>query len=113
MSGYKKSRFCKTDEVVSFHTACIKDSKENDLFLFLEYYGGNAGPEDLYGVFDPRSQKILIRPMNIDKGNSEDVKKLLGYLPPSGPHMELSPDLKLMQMERLKQMLMVFFVVSL
>lgn len=78
----KKQLFYQTDHGMILDAACIKDKNARNLMLFLDITGGNGSPEDRYGVFDPHSNKMLIKPESWVSGNSEEVKALLGYPPP-------------------------------
>lgn len=78
----KKNLFYKTEPGVYLMAACIKNNKKKELLIFNEFYGGNDGREDIYGVFDPNIKKMLIKPTNSSKGNIMAVEKLLGYPPP-------------------------------
>lgn len=80
-SGEKK-RFFQTDSGVRLDAACVKNKEKKDLFLFLEYGGGNASAEDRYSIFDPNTNKILIQPISWLEGNYKQVELLLGYSPP-------------------------------
>jgi len=77
-----KELFYKTKTGVILDAACIQDIKKRNLMLFLEFGGGNVGPEDRYGVFDPSTKKMLIQPTNWNKGNFKQVEKIIGYSPP-------------------------------
>lgn len=78
----RKKLFFKTKKGVILNASCVQNKKKQDLMLFLESSGGNADPEDRYGIFEPNAKKMLIQLPNKDKGNSKEVKKLLGYTPP-------------------------------
>lgn len=80
--GKEKKIFYKTDEVVFLYAICIKNKKNQDLMYFQESYGGNAGPEDMYGIFDPSAKRMLIQPSDSPKGNKKQVQKIIGYPPP-------------------------------
>lgn len=77
-----KKLFFKTRKGVILNAACIQNKRKQDLMLFLESSGGNAGPEDRYGIFDPNAKKMLMSPPSKDEGNSKEVEKLIGYTPP-------------------------------
>ena len=77
-----KKLFFETERGVFLDAACIKDKNNQYLMLFQEISGGSAGPEDRYGVFDPHLNKMLVKPMSWDKGNSNEVETLIGYPPP-------------------------------
>lgn len=79
----EKQLFFKTKRGVILDTACIQNKKKQELMLFLEYGGGNVAPEDRYGIFDPNTEKMLLKPTSWDKGNSKEVERLIGYAPPS------------------------------
>ncbi|CAM4456995.1 MAG: hypothetical protein LEGION0403_FIIPPAGN_02784 [Legionella sp.] len=81
-NGGRKRLFFQADQGGILSAACIKNKKNQDLMLFQEISGGSAGPEDRYGVFDPRANKILVKPLDWDKGNSAEVEALIGYPPP-------------------------------
>lgn len=78
----KKRLFFQTGRGVILSAACIKNKESQDLMLFREISGGSSGPEDRYGVFDPRANKLLVKPLDWDKGNSAEVEALIGYPPP-------------------------------
>lgn len=78
----EKTLFFQSARGVILSAACIKNKKNQDLMLFQEISGGSAGPEDRYGIFDPRLKKMLIKPLSWDKGNSLEVEALIGYPPP-------------------------------
>lgn len=74
--------FYKTKPGVALFTACVQNKKQQLVLLFQESYGGNVGPEDMYGIFDPVRKKMLITPSDWPKGNRAQVKQILGYFPP-------------------------------
>lgn len=78
----KKTLVYKTDTGVFFHIACIRNKKKHDLILFQENCFGNSCPELNYGIFDPSTNKILIRPVGSLNGNYEQAQALIGYPPP-------------------------------
>lgn len=78
-----KKLFFRTKAGVYLTARCIQNKKKQDLMLFNEFYGGNIGPEDIYGVFDPGIKKMLIRPANLPTGNSKQVEQIIGYPLPS------------------------------
>ena len=80
--GKKKMLFYKTDLAVFLYAICMQDKNKKDLMLFKESYGGNSGPEDNFGVFNPSAKKMLIKPSDWPNGNERLVQKLLGYRPP-------------------------------
>jgi len=77
----KKKLFYHAD-VPSLDASCIRDNKKNIFFIFQEYCGGNACSEQMYSVFDPVSQKMILHATDWKKGNAKEVEKLLGYQPP-------------------------------
>ena len=81
-TNQKEKLFYGTNLVFHLSTACIKNYKGQYLFLFKETYGGNAEPEDMYGIFDPNTKKLLIKPADWPKGNEKQVTKIIGYSPP-------------------------------
>lgn len=80
--GKKKKLFYRTNSAVYLYAMCIKNNKNQELMFFQESYGGNVGPEDMYGVFDPRAKKMLIKPSDWPKGNEKQVQEIIGYPPP-------------------------------
>lgn len=81
--GAKKKLFYQSEHGIAVNAACIQDIKKKYLMLFLEFCGGNGCSEEMYGLFDPEQEKILIHPTEGDYGNSKLVEKLIGYYPPS------------------------------
>ena len=77
-----KKLFFRTKAGVYLSTGCIQNKNKQVLMIFNEFYGGNTAPEDIYGVFDPSINKMLIQPTNLPTGNSQQVEKLIGYPPP-------------------------------
>lgn len=75
----KKKLFYKTDSGIDLIAACLQNKKNQSLMLFQEFCGGNGCPEDMYGIFDPQKQKILIKPADWPNGNYKQVEELLGY----------------------------------
>lgn len=72
----------KTDTGVFFHIACIQDKNKHDLVLFQENCFGNGCPELNYGILDPDTNKILIKPVGWPNGNYSQVQAIIGYPPP-------------------------------
>lgn len=81
-NGQKKI-FYKSEPGIDLIAACIKNTHGKDLMLFQEFCGGNGCPEDLYGIFDPSIEKMLIKPSDWPKGNSKQVQQLIGCSLPS------------------------------
>ena len=77
-----KKLFYSTKKGVVLDAACIQNNEKQDLMLFLEFGGGNVGPEDRYGIFNPRTKKMLIQPTSWYTGNSKQVEKIIGHPPP-------------------------------
>lgn len=71
--------FFKTDEMLSLSATCVKNSNNKDLFMFHINPGGNAGPEDFYGIFDPAQKKLLLNPNDWPSGDYAQLTKILGY----------------------------------
>lgn len=80
--GGKKILFYKAS-IPELLAACIQDKSKHDLMLFQEFCGGNGCPEDMYGIFDPNTKKILIKPSDWPKGNDKQVAAIIGYELPS------------------------------
>ncbi len=74
--------FYSTKPGIGLDAACIQNTKNQYLMIFQIFCGGNACKEDMYGVFSPDSQKMIVKPNDWAIGNSNEVKKVLGYTPP-------------------------------
>jgi hypothetical protein len=72
----------KSDTGVFFHAACIQDKSKNHLLIFQEYCFGNGCSELTYGIFDPHTDKLVIKPTDYPQGNYLQIKKIIGYPPP-------------------------------
>lgn len=81
--GRKKILFYKTEPGIELIAACIQNKNNQELMLLQEFCGGNGCPEDIYGIFDPNTKKMLIKPSDWPKGNRRQVKKIIGYSLPS------------------------------
>lgn len=65
-----------------FFVRCIKDKQKKTLVLFQEVEGLDIGPEDTFGIFDTKTNKMLIEPKDWPMGNQKQIEKLLGRPPP-------------------------------
>lgn len=82
--GHEKKMFYRTERAVNLNAACVKNDKNKYFMVFLESYGGNATPEEVYGIFDPDLNKLLVKPAdNGYKNNPYKIEKILGFYPPS------------------------------
>jgi hypothetical protein len=60
-----------------FHAACVKDGAGRPRLLFQSSCGGSGCPEDRFGVVDPASLALLLRPPQGRRGNIRDADRLL------------------------------------
>lgn len=82
-NGQTKKMFFKTDDYVYLNATCIKNKNNHEVLLFQEFCGGTGCPEDMYGIFDPLAEKMLITPDSAWlKGNYKQAEHLLGFPPP-------------------------------
>lgn len=81
--GQKKILFYKSESGIELLTACVQDKNKQYIMLFQEFCGGNGCPEDMYGLFNPQTKKMLIKPSDYPEGNQFQVDKILGYTLPS------------------------------
>ena len=81
--GKNKIFFYETKSAAYIIAACVQNNHHDYLMFFQEFCGGNGCPEDMYGVFDPYSKKILLNPTDWPKGNNSQLEKILGYDLPS------------------------------
>jgi hypothetical protein len=67
------------------HAACVRNAKGQPMLLFQSYCGGSKCVEDKYGIVDPTSLNVLLKPSAKNVGNAKEASKLLGksvpYLP--------------------------------
>ncbi len=77
--GGAKKLFYQTEPGMNLSAACIQNNKKQYLMLFQENCGGNGCPEDIFGVYDPNEKKMLIKPADWPKGNTKEIKKIIGY----------------------------------
>jgi hypothetical protein len=68
-----------------FFAACVADGKGAPRLLFQEFCGGSACVEDKYGIVDPRSLAILLRPPANNVGNGAQAARVLGRKLPAIP----------------------------
>jgi hypothetical protein len=80
-NNMQKKLFYKSIPGVNIFTTCVKNKENKYLMMFQESYGGNSGPEDMYGIFDPQIKKMLINPINWPQGNGKEVEKITGSSP--------------------------------
>jgi hypothetical protein len=77
----KRILFYQTEEDMLVDASCINGKNNSVLFIFQEQCSGNACPENIYGLFDPKKNIILLNPNNWPKGNDEEVIKIVGFEP--------------------------------
>lgn len=65
-----------------FFVRCIKSKEKKPLILFQEIERLETGPEDIFGVLDATTHKMLVNPKDWPDGNEAHVEKLLGRRPP-------------------------------
>jgi hypothetical protein len=82
-NNQEKIEFFKPNDMLYLTAACIQNTKGDYLFLFQEFGYGAEYPDDLYGLFDPKTQKMLLTPKDKDSdvlmGNSKELEKIIGY----------------------------------
>ncbi len=83
IGNQKPVLFYRAESMFNLIASCIQNADKDYLFLFKESHGGNSVPEDIYGVFDPNTKKMLIKPTDWPQGNGKQVRKILGYSLPS------------------------------
>lgn len=67
-----------------FHAACLTTKSGKQLLVFQSYCGGSACLEGKYGVVEPSSLNLLLKPSPKNVENHKEVSSLLG-LP--APHL--------------------------
>ena len=80
--GQKKILFYKSESGIHLLAACVQNKSKENLMLFQEFCGGNGCPEDMYGLFNPQTKKILLNPSDYPKGNQKQADRILGYSTP-------------------------------
>ena len=60
-----------------FHAACIKDGRGRPRLLFQSSCGGSACVEDKFGIVDPDTLAVLLRPGSANRGNIRRADALL------------------------------------
>ncbi|MGN6526982.1 MAG: hypothetical protein ACTHL8_11375 [Burkholderiaceae bacterium] len=60
-----------------FHAACVKDGAGRPRLLFQSSCGGSGCPEDRFGIVDPATLALLLRPPTGRHGNIKDADRLL------------------------------------
>lgn len=74
--------FYKTEVGMGLYATCVRNKQGNELLLFREFCSGNACPENVYGVFDLGSKKIIINPADWPHGNSKEINKIIKHEEP-------------------------------
>ena len=69
--------FYVTKSVRYLNAACVQNNKGQNLFLFQAFCGGSGCPEDRFGIFDPDTKKMLIKPGHWLKGNYKQAKQFV------------------------------------
>lgn len=82
IKGQKNILFYKTTPGMLLDAACVQNEEKKFLMLFNEQCSGNACVEDIYGIYDPENDKIILNPEDWPDGNSDKVEELLGNHPP-------------------------------
>ena len=75
--------FYRSKSGISLTIACIQNNKNRYILIFQEFCGGNGCPEDIYGIFDPVQEIMLISPTDWSNGNSKGAEHILGFFPPT------------------------------
>lgn len=65
-----------------FHAACVKDGHGRPRLLFQSSCGGSACVEDKFGIVDPGTLALLLRPGGANRGNIRQADALLGRRTP-------------------------------
>ena len=60
-----------------FYAACVKDGRGRPRLLFQSSCGGSACVEDKFGVIDPATLAVLLRPGSANRGNIQRADALL------------------------------------
>jgi hypothetical protein len=60
-----------------FHAACVKDGAGRPRLLFQSSCGGSGCPEDRFGIVEPATLALLLRPPAGRHGNIKDADRLL------------------------------------
>ncbi|MDP3269776.1 MAG: hypothetical protein Q8M40_12135 [Legionella sp.] len=81
LSKEEKLLFYKTQPGMLLDATCIQNRNNDYLMLFNEQCWGNACNENIYGLYDPNIQKIILDPAKWPNGNIDQVEILLGYKP--------------------------------
>lgn len=74
----------KAEEGGWFHAACLKTKDKKPVLVFQSYCGGSGCLEAKYGVVDPSSLKLLLRPSSKNIENDKQLSALLGS---PAPHL--------------------------
>lgn len=59
-------------------TSCIKDKNNQDVFIFSEECGGSGCVDSVYGLFNPKQKKMLLKPSDWPQGNESELINLVG-----------------------------------
>jgi hypothetical protein len=73
-----KKLFHQSDSGTYVRTSCIKDKNNEDVFIFSEECGGSGCVDSVYGLFNPKQKKMLLKPADWPKGNEEELINLVG-----------------------------------
>ena len=65
-----------------FYAACVKDGKGRPRLLFQSSCGGSACVEDKFGIVDPDTFALLLRPGSANRGNIKAADAVLARKTP-------------------------------
>ena len=77
----EKKLFHQSEDGMHVSASCMKDKNNLDVFIFRENCGGSGCLENIYGLFDLKQKKMLLKPSDWPKGNSKEVMEILGVEP--------------------------------
>ena len=83
IQNQKAHIFFSTQPGVDLIATCIKNKKKQDILIFQQFCGGNSCAEDIYGIFDLKTKKMVLKPFNNWlHGNYKQAEKTIGFPPP-------------------------------
>jgi hypothetical protein len=77
--GVEQKQLFHQSEYGMFVTAsCTKDKNNVDVLVFTEECDGSGCIDSIYGLFNLKQKKLLLKPSDWSKGNEEQLAKILG-----------------------------------
>lgn len=80
----QKELFHQSESGMLVTASCTKDKNNLDIFVFRETCAGSGCIDDVYGLFDLKQRRLLLKPSDWRKGNAKEIIKILGFEPVVG-----------------------------